>query len=174
MLFELCAFTPATCLQYLGCGAQGVLRAVPCPQDPCVPSCHSSIQLKLSPMPCHQLQRELPPSKGFADKSHCCSCPGSCWALWHLEWCGAGPGSRGPEGIACFWLLCFQQPLIPVTGFSYGRTCPGTLPCAFLLSWPAGWLQMGGFAPSLELCFFAIGHSQFGGRDAKAEASCRG
>lgn len=102
------------------------------------------------------------------------SCPGSCQALWHFEWCGAGPGSRGQEGMACFWLLCFQQPLIPVTGFSYGRTCPGTLPCASLLSWPACWLQMGGFAPSLELCFFAIRHSQFGDRDAKAEASCRG
>ncbi|XP_071301911.1 proline dehydrogenase 1, mitochondrial isoform X5 [Agelaius tricolor] len=48
-----------------------MLRAVPCPQDPCVPSCHSSIQLQLFPVPCHQLQRELTPSKGFVDKSHC-------------------------------------------------------------------------------------------------------
>ncbi|XP_077043800.1 proline dehydrogenase 1, mitochondrial isoform X6 [Agelaius phoeniceus] len=48
-----------------------MLRAVPCPQDPCVPSCHSSIQLQLFPVPCHQLQRELPSSKGFVDKSHC-------------------------------------------------------------------------------------------------------
>lgn len=35
------------------------LRAVPSLQNPClcVPSCHSSIQLKLSPVPCCLLQR---------------------------------------------------------------------------------------------------------------------
>lgn len=43
--------------------------------------------------------------------SSSCSCPGSPWALWHFEQRGAVPGSRGPEGTACFWL--FMLPAAP-------------------------------------------------------------
>lgn len=98
------------------------------------------------------------------------SCPSSHQALLRFERCGAVPGSREQEERAFLSCLCFQQPLIPVTGFPCGTTRSETTSRASaLLCKPSG----SGWVASLAVFFPTVGYKQCWDSDSKAEMSWR-